>query len=359
MKKLLQEKYMLPLSGVLVGLIALTLVKLGNPQNMGLCSACFLRDTAGALGLHQGPAYLRPEIPGIVLGAFLISMMFRGRSVRGGSAPLTRFVLGMAVMVGALIFMGCPLRMLLRIAGGDLDAAIGLLGFIPGVATGVFFLNRGFTLERSHPQPKAEGYIVPLAACTAAAAVVSGWLFSSEGAFFQPTNPAMSRAPVWIALAAGVIVGIVGHRTRLCFISGVRDAMLFKQFSGLWAFAAILLTVHAGNWFLYGGPVRWEFKGEALAYNQWIWGILGLYLVGFASVLLGGCPLRQLVLAGSGNSDAGITVLGLMAGAALAHTFDWAVTWDGMPTNGRITLVVFLVLTLGIAMLNVKRGDRS
>jgi uncharacterized protein len=39
-------------AGLIIGLIAAVLQKLGNPGNMGLCMACFERDTAGAIGLH-------------------------------------------------------------------------------------------------------------------------------------------------------------------------------------------------------------------------------------------------------------------------------------------------------------------
>ena len=44
--------------------------------------------------------------------------------------------------------------------------------------------------------------------------------------------------------------------------------------------------------------------------------LMGMLLVGFGCVLLGGCPLRQLVLSGEGNSDSAVTVLGLIVGAA-------------------------------------------
>lgn len=35
-------------TGAVIGLIAVALVFLGNPKNMGFCIACFLRDIAGA-----------------------------------------------------------------------------------------------------------------------------------------------------------------------------------------------------------------------------------------------------------------------------------------------------------------------
>ena len=35
---------------------------------------------------------------------------------------MIRFLLGMVMMIGALAFLGCPLRGILRLAGGDLTA---------------------------------------------------------------------------------------------------------------------------------------------------------------------------------------------------------------------------------------------
>ena len=79
-------------------------------DNAGFCVACFTRDIAGALGLHRAAVvqYLRPEIPGFVLGAFLSALMFREYAPRSGSSPVIRFFLGMCAMFGALVFLGCP-----------------------------------------------------------------------------------------------------------------------------------------------------------------------------------------------------------------------------------------------------------
>ena len=43
-------------------------------------------------------------------------------NAKGGSSPLTRFILAFFVMIGCLMFLGCPFRMILRLAGGDLNA---------------------------------------------------------------------------------------------------------------------------------------------------------------------------------------------------------------------------------------------
>ena len=104
------------------------MVNWGNPPNMGICVACFLRDVAGALGLHRAEVvqYLRPEIMGFALGAFITAFIFREFRARGGGSPIIRFFLGAFVMIGALVFLGCPVRMLLRIAGGDLNGIVAL-----------------------------------------------------------------------------------------------------------------------------------------------------------------------------------------------------------------------------------------
>ena len=105
-------------SRALIGLLAVLLQKAGNPANMGICVACFTRDITGALGLHRAAVvqYVRPEIPGFILGAMVAALAFGEFKARAGSAPLVRFVLGGLAMTGALAFLGCPWRALLRFA---------------------------------------------------------------------------------------------------------------------------------------------------------------------------------------------------------------------------------------------------
>nr|HQI16063.1 YedE-related selenium metabolism membrane protein [Bacillota bacterium] len=106
----MKEKSGIIITGGIIGLFAVLLVYFGNPANMGFCVACFIRDTAGALGLHRAEVvqYIRPEIIGLVLGSFILSSMNKEFSSRGGSSPVTRFVLSIVVMIGALVFLGCP-----------------------------------------------------------------------------------------------------------------------------------------------------------------------------------------------------------------------------------------------------------
>jgi YedE family putative selenium metabolism protein len=297
--------------------------------------------------------YIRPELIGIIIGAFALGLINKEFAPKGGSSPFTRFVLGMCVMVGALIFLGCPVRLVLRMAGGDLNAVIGLIGFVGGIFTGVAFLNRGFSLIRGYDQPVAEGLGLPAASVLLLILLVAAPSF----VFFSAGGPGSMHANRWLSLAGGLIVGLVAQRSRLCFINGIRDAFLFKEFRMLICFAVILVTVLAGN--LITGHFKLSFAGQPIAHTEWLWNILGLYLVAFASVLLGGCPFRQLVLSGGGDSDAGVTVLGFLAGAAISHNFGLASSAAGTTANGRIAFAVCAIIVFALAFLNSGKSAKG
>jgi YedE family putative selenium metabolism protein len=340
------------LTGAVVGIIAVLLVKFGNPGNMGFCIACFIRDIAGALGLHSAGVvqYVRPEIIGLVMGAFFMSVAGKEFSTKGGSAPFTRFVLGFIVMVGALMFLGCPLRMILRIAGGDLNAIVGLIGFAVGIYIGIIFLNKGFSLKRTYKLPEFEGYLFPgiiAALFVLLLAVPSLLIFSQEG-------PGAAHAPVLMSLAAGLIVGALAQRTRLCTVGGIRDLILFKDWHLISGFIAILATALIGN--ILFGQFKLGFTGQPIAHTDGLWNFLGMALAGFGSVLLGGCPLRQLILASEGNIDSVITVMGLTFGAAFAHNFKLASSGNGPTLNGQIAVILGFIVVLAIGYFNIEKS---
>ena len=114
----IDSKRKLMMFGGVLGVFGALLAWMGNPKNMAICIACFIRDTAGAMKLHQAAAvqYVRPEITGIVLGAFILSLVTREYRSTAGSSPMIRFLLGVIMMIGSLAFLGCPLRMVIRMA---------------------------------------------------------------------------------------------------------------------------------------------------------------------------------------------------------------------------------------------------
>jgi len=344
-----REKWFLVAAGLIIGVLAVVLVAQGNPGNMGFCIACFLRDTSGALGFHRAATvqYVRPELIGMVLGAFATSLGAREFKSRGGSSPLVRFLLGVFMMIGALVFLGCPLRDILRIGGGDLNAVVGLAGLIAGVLWGVFFLKRGFDLGvyKTEPKTAVGGYIFVAVVILIFIMLVLGMNFNPDAKgplFFSTTAPGSLHAPLWISLGAGLVVGFLAQRTRLCVTGGFRDFFLTRDTGMLMAYGGILAAVVILN--LYLGKFNLGFLNQPIAHTNHIFNFLGLFLVGQAGVLLGGCPLRQMILSSMGDMDAAVTVVGMVAGAAIAHNFLLASSGKGTTSYGEIAVIAGIII---------------
>ncbi|MBR5292962.1 MAG: YedE-related selenium metabolism membrane protein [Clostridia bacterium] len=343
------------LTGIVIGVCALALTAAGNPANMGFCIACFLRDIAGAIKLHSAAVvqYVRPEIIGIIVGAMAAALIKKEWKAVGGSSPVTRFLLAVVVMIGALVFLGCPLRMVIRIGGGDFNAIVGLLGFIAGIFVGTIALKNGFTLKRTYAQTCVEGSFMPImfiVLMVLVALMPALFVFSTEG-------PGSMTAPVVLALAAGVLVGVLAQRSRFCMAGGIRDSIMFNQWNLTLGLVAVIVTVLVGNLIL--GKFKPGFADQAVAHSDGLMNFLGMGIVGWGSVLLGGCPLRQLILTGEGNSDSAITVTGFVVGAAIAHNFGTASSAAGAGANGPAAVVACYIVLLLVTIFNVKAAKNN
>ena len=360
--KLFDKTWKLALSGVVIGLLVMLLSMSGNPANMAICVACFIRDAAGALKLHTAAPvqYFRPEIVGFVCGSFLISMATKEYRSTAGSAPMVRFLLGAVMMIGALVFLGCPLRMVLRMSAGDLNAYVALIGFAGGVATGSCFLKKGFSLGRAYETKSLSGAVLPvlLAALLVIGVATGAYAASTEG-------PGSKHAPLLLALVVALVIGALAQKSRMCFAGSIRDVILMKNFDLLSIIAALFVVMTVYN--IATGNFHLSFSGQPIAHSQHLWNILGMYVVGFAAVLAGGCPLRQLILAGQGSSDSAVTFLGMLLGAAFAHNFNLvgsaakaatatdAAVPGGPAMPGKIAVIVCIVLLFVIAATNLRR----
>lgn len=360
--KLFDKTWKLALSGVVIGLLVMLLAMSGNPANMAICVACFIRDAAGALKLHTAAPvqYFRPEIVGFVCGSFLISMATKEYRSTAGSAPMVRFLLGAVMMLGALVFLGCPLRMVLRMSAGDLNAYVALIGFAGGVATGSCFLKKGFSLGRAYETKSLSGAVPPvlLAALLVIGVATGAYAASTEG-------PGSKHAPLLLALMVALVIGALAQKSRMCFAGSIRDVILMKNFDLLSIIAALFVVMTIYN--IATGNFHLSFSGQPIAHSQHLWNILGMYVVGFAAVLAGGCPLRQLILAGQGSSDSAVTFLGMLLGAAFAHNFNLvgsaakaatatdAAVPGGPAMPGKIAVIVCIVLLFVIAATNLRR----
>ncbi len=343
------------ISGAAIGILATLLQRLGNPPNMGVCVACFERDIAGALGLHRVSVvqYIRPEIIGFVLGSTIAALLFREFRARAGSAPLVRFMLGVFAMIGALTFLGCPWRALLRLAGGDLNGITALIGLTAGISIGVQFLKSGYNLGRSYKTYSSAGWVMPLAMIGLLLLLVFRPQFVPGGPiFFSDKGPGSLHAAIPVSLIVGLIIGFLAQRTRFCTMGSLRDIILMRDTHLLSGVVAFVVAAFISNMLL--GQVRFGFVLQPVAHSNHVWNFLGMTLTGLAFALAGGCPGRQLFLAGEGDTDAGVFVLGMIVGAGISHNFNLAGRADAMVQGvlnvGGISVYGMIAVLLGITV---------
>jgi YedE family putative selenium metabolism protein len=356
MKRFWSSPWGIVSAGLFVGVFAPLLQKWGNPGNMGICVACFERDIAGALGLHRAAVvqYLRPEIMGFVFGALIAAYAFRDFKPRVGSAPIVRFVLGFFAMVGALVFLGCPWRALLRLAGGDLNAVLGLLGLVAGIGIGVVFLRMGYSLGRSHRTYTAVAWILPVIMLVLLVLRVTEFSFTPDGPiFFSAEGPGSMYAPLAVSLAVGMGIGFLAQRTRFCTMGAIRDLILMRDphlFWGILSFAGAALVMN-----LLLGQFKLGFEGQPVAHTNCLWNFGGMVLAGLAFALAGGCPGRQVFLSGEGDGDAAVFVIGMIIGAAFAHNFGLASSGTGPGPWGPAAVIVGLIVCV-VFGLTMRQG---
>jgi len=340
------------LAGVVGGLAA-ALVLLGNPGNMGLCGACFLRDVAGSVGLLTpgAPRIFRPEILGVMVGALLF-VVGRGRyQARSGTHAVTRLFFGALMGMGALVFLGCPFRLLQRLGGGDATALSGALGLVLGVGIGLPFERRGTTLGRSQPAPAALGGLGTFSLLVLLALFLLGGVLEGPGPGDAGKSPA--HAPWLIALGVAVVGGALLSATGFCAISAAREVWVGRK---AMLVGALCLVVGYGVVLAIGGRWKGGFEGQPLAHADHLWSALSMALVGLCGVLAGGCPVRQVVMAGEGNGDAFVTVIGILLGGAIATNLGAVSTLAGATPQGHALVVGGLVVALLYAASSRRRS---
>jgi hypothetical protein len=231
-----------------------------------------------------------------------------------------------------------------------------LLGLIFGIWIGTLFFRGGYNLGRSQPTLTPVGWILPL--------IMMGFLFlriifpplegqeSSGVLLYSAKGPGAMHAPLVMSLIAGVAVGFLAQRSRFCTMGAFRDLILFRQlhlFSGV---VALIVAAFIMNMIL--GQFHPGFQNQPIAHTMGLWNFSGMALAGLAFALAGGCPGRQLFLAGEGDGDAAIFVLGMIVGAAFAHNFGLASSPQGIGPHGIAAVVVgiFVCLFIGGTMRN-------
>lgn len=340
--------------GTIIGTLGSLLSVWGNPPNMGICIACFTRDTAGALGLHRAAAvqYIRPELIGLIFGAMISAIISKEFVPKGGSAPLVRFFLGFFSMIGALVFLGCPWRMLLRIAGGDINSIFGLIGLIIGSGIGVIFWRQNFSLGSPKLYvSKFIGFIPLIVSITLLILLTLKAKFGENNAlFFSESGPGSMKAPIIISIIVSFIIGILAQRSRFCTVGGIRDGIFMKDVhmtKGIIAFiiAALIVNIVTARFHL-------SIENQPISQTNILWNVVSMILSGLAFTLAMGCPGRQFIMASEGNIDNFIFIIGMLVGAAFSHNFNLASSTAGPTIYGMLAVIIGIIfcIIIGFSM---------
>lgn len=341
------------ISGAVLGIVAAFLAYAGNPANMGICAACFLRDTSGALGFHsvQTLQYLRPELIGLVLGGFLASLFWTKEfAPKNSTATFSSFFLGVFAMIGALVFLGCPWRAFLRLGGGDMTAIAGFLGLAAGVGIGLFFKKNGYKVDESVSVSKNIGFLPVIFSVLLLLALVFGLKIGENGALFSSVKgPAAQHAALFISLIGGLVVGVFMQKSKFCSVGAFARA--YKgDFSMFWGVVAIIAFATIANLAL--GQYKFGFEAQPIAHNNFVWNFLGMVLAGLCFSLSEGCPGKHLVQMGAGNLHSGIFIIGMMAGAGFAHNFLLASSPAGITPYAPWAVGLGFVFAVYVGVLN-------
>jgi hypothetical protein len=141
-----------------------------------------------------------------------------------------------------------------------------------------------------------------------------------------------------ITLILGFVIGYLAQRSGFCSIGGLRDLFMFKHTRLFFGYLALIGGAFIG-YFIFWAIIPTAFPNFYWIANQTdpltpipgapgglsnlsyvILAIIGGFGMGFIGVLLGGCPLRQIVMTSEGNLKSLFFVAGTIAGAIIFHT---------------------------------------
>jgi uncharacterized protein len=120
-------------------------------------------------------------------------------------------------------------------------------------------------------------------------------------------------------LVAGVVLGYLGQRSRMCFVGGIRDFILVRDRYLLRGLVAFGVTA----WLAFplvaaiGGAAVGSFGTPDLV--TVVLTACGAFGVGYVSTLANGCPSPQHVLAAQGVVSSSAYLAGFFGGAVIFH----------------------------------------
>jgi len=124
---------------------------------------------------------------------------------------------------------------------------------------------------------------------------------------------------------------VAAQRSRFCSVGGIRDAILVRRFDLLFGVVGLVIGATIVNMIL--GQYNLGFEGQPVAHNDILGNIAAMVIAALSAVMLGGCPLRQMIMGSEGDVDGFVAVIGMIAGAAFTHWFGLASSPAGLTSK--------------------------
>lgn len=350
-----KETFFFMLTAIIMGFFGALLSIYGNPINTGICISCFMENFSGALKLHNNifMQYIRPELLYIVPGSLFMALIRKEFNANISLSIIHSFLGGVFMIIGSAVFIGCPIKMFLRLAGGDLNSIAGILGTVFGVFLGISILKEGIdtTSFKIIKKPnKISALIIPLSIIF----LIVVYHIKGELFFESESGAGSERAPYILSAMAGLFLGGLSQYSRFCITGSIRNSLILKNFIGF--LALILLTTTAMIINIFAGKFNLGFIGQPGSHTKYAWSFISMGLVGYIAVLIDGCPFRQIVKMGEGNINSQVSFLGMLLASAFVQNFNILSDASG-PTNfGKFAIVIgiliFSIFTLELLKKN-------
>jgi hypothetical protein len=166
-------------------------------------------------------------------------------------------------------------------------------------------------------------------------------------------QPGGKRAPLLISLLAGLAIGVVAQRSRFCSIGGIRDAILVRRFDLLIGVAGLLIGATVAN--MAFGQYNFGFEGQPIAHTDILGNFASMVVAALAAVMLGGCPLRQVIMGSEGDADGFVAVVGMLVGAGFTHWAGLASSAKGLAPMAWPALGIMAAILVGVALVKRTR----
>lgn len=353
----MRETAIFIITAILIGLLGALLSVWGNPINTGICISCFMENFSGALKLHNNllMQYIRPEMVFIIIGSFLSAVIRNEFSTRYSPSFMHSFLGGIFMIIGSAVFIGCPIKMLLKLAGGDLNSIAGIIGTIFGVWLGVRLLKENINTSLFKTVIKSNDksfFVIPLTF------IFLIFLYFFKGELFAESvsGAGAEKSPIIYSISTGLIIGIFAQYSRFCVTGSIRNSIILRKMTGFFALALLVLSAVIIN--VIYGRFNLGIVGQPGSHTEYLWSFVSMALVGYIAVIIDGCPFRQLVKMGEGDINAFVCFLGMLIGSAFVQNFKILADSSGPTLLGKIGVVsgilIFSFLSYDLLLKNEK-----